>query len=99
MNDEFFDEAATRQVAYRAVISAGLALFGAAAATIIPLSAVVSIPFLGVALLVAISAISTLIHPDAHVIGATRHVATAVAGVGIAVALIGIAFRVFVLVS
>ena len=99
MNDEFFDEAATRQVANRAVVSAGLALFGAAAAAIVPLASVVSIPFLLIALAVAISAIRTLNHPDARVIGGIRHAAVAAAGVGIAVAIIGIAFRVFLLVS
>ncbi len=98
MNDEFFDEAATRQVANRAVISAGIALFGSAAAAIVPLASVVAIPFLVIALGVAISAIRTLNHPDARVIGAIRHVAIAAAGVGIAIALIGIAFRVFLLV-
>lgn len=99
MNDEFFDEAATRQVAYRAVISAGLALFGAAAAALVPLASIVSIVFLVVALAVAISAIRTLNHPDARVIGGLRHAAIAAAGVGIAVALVGIAFRVFLLAS
>jgi hypothetical protein len=98
MNDEFFDEAATRQVATRAVISAILAFFGAGAAAVMPLAPIVAIPFLFIALAVAISAIRTLIHPDAHVIGALRHVATAIAGVGIAVAILGIAFRVFMLV-
>lgn len=99
MNDEFFDEAATRQVAMRAVISAGLALFGAGAAAIVPLASIVSIVFLVVAIVVAISAIRTLNHPDARVIGGLRHAAIAAAGVGIAVALVGIAFRVYLLVS
>ncbi len=96
--DEFFDEAATRRVANRAVISAGLALFGGAAAAIVPLASIVVIPLLVVALLVAISAIRTLNHPDAHVIGGLRHVAIVVAGIGIAVAIVGIAFRTWLLV-
>ena len=99
MHDEFFDEAATRRVATRAVISSILAFFGAGAAAIIPLSSIVMIPFLLIAIAVAISAIRTLNHPDAHVIGALRHVAIAVAGIGIGVAILGIAFRVFLLAN
>lgn len=97
MNDEFFDEVATRQVANRAVISSGFALFGAAA-VVVPLASVVVIPFLLIALVVAISAIRTLNHPDARVIGGLRQVAIAAAGIGIGVAILGIAFRVFLLV-
>ncbi len=98
MDDEFFDEAATRQVANRAVISSGIALFGAAAAAVVPLASVVVIPFLLIALVVSISAMRTLNHPDARVIGGVRHLAIAMAGVAIAVAVMGIAFRVFLLV-
>jgi hypothetical protein len=97
MNDEFFDEEGTRRVANRAVVSAVLALFGAGAAAVIPVSAWVSIPFLVIALGVAISAMRTLNHPDAHVIGGIRHAAIAACGIAIAVAILGTAFRVFVL--
>ncbi len=95
--DEFFDEAATRRVAGRAVVSAAIALFGGAAAVVSPLASTVVIPFLVVALVVAISAIRTLNHPDARVIGGLRHAAIAGAGLAIAVALLGIAFRVFLI--
>jgi hypothetical protein len=98
MDDEFFDAEATRRVAHRAVISAAIAFLGAGAATIVPLASVVAIPFLVIALLVAISAIRTLNHPDARVIGGLRHVAIVTAGVGIAVALLGLAFRTWLLV-
>lgn len=98
MNDEFFDEAATRRVAERAVISAVLAFFGGAAAAIVPLASPVAIVFLLVALAVAISAIRTLVHPDARVIGVMRPLAIAGAGLAIAVALLGVAFRVLLII-
>ncbi|HEY1954457.1 MAG TPA: hypothetical protein VGH28_02575 [Polyangiaceae bacterium] len=98
MVDEFFDEEATKRVAGRAVISAAIALFGGAGVAVVPLASIVAIVLLVIALGVAISAIRTLSHPDAAVIGGLRHVGTAAAAIAIGVALLGIAFRVFVLV-
>ena len=97
MNDEFFDEAATRRVVNRAIISAGFALFGAIGATIVPLASLVTIPFFLIALAVAISTLRTSSHPDARVVGGTRHVAIAIAVVAIVMAILGLAFRVFLL--
>ena len=82
MNDEFFDAEATRRVAHRAVISGALAFIGGTGGGLVPLSAVVVIPLLLVAIVVAISAIRTLSHADAAVIGGIRWVGVVLAAVG-----------------
>ena len=69
MNDDFFDAEATRRVAHRALVSAALAFVGGFGGVIVPLSSVVVIPLLVVAIAVAISAILTLNHHEAAVIG------------------------------
>jgi hypothetical protein len=97
MDDELFDEAATRRVAHRALVSAGLALAGATAAGIVPLHSAVTIPFLVIAIAVAVSAIRTLNHPEASVIGGVRHLGIVLAALGIVAGLIGLVLRVLLL--
>jgi hypothetical protein len=95
MNDEFFDEAATRRVSNRALVSSILASGGAVAAAISPLSTLVCVPFLLIAIAVAVSSIRTLNHPEARVIGGARHVGIVLAGIGVVVATIALCLRVF----
>ena len=98
MEDEFFDEAATRRVANRALASAALAFAGGTGGAIVPFPSVVSIPFLVIAMLVAVSAIRSLNHPEAKVIGGVRHLGIVLAAIGAAVAFLAIATRVFLLI-
>jgi hypothetical protein len=93
VNDEFFDEAGTRRVSNRAVVSSILAFFGGLGATLMPLPTLVAAAFLLIAIAVAISAIRTLNHPEARVIGGLRHVGIVLAGMGVVVATIGLGLR------
>ncbi len=98
MDDELFDEAATRRVANRAMISAGLACFGGIGGNIVPLAPIVVIVFLVIAILVGISAIVTLNHPEARVLGGVRHLGIVMGALGALFAAIGIVVRVIALV-
>ena len=98
MEDEHFDAEATRRVANRAMISAGLALAGAIGGTVAPFPALVVIPFLVIAVAVGISAALTLNHAEAHVLGGVRHVGIVLGSLGAAFALIGIVLHVIALV-
>jgi hypothetical protein len=94
MNDEFFDEAATRRVSNRAMVSSILAFVGAFGAALLPIPTLVAAAFLLVAIAVAISAIRTLNHPEARVIGGVRHLGIVLAGIGALVATIDLGLRV-----
>lgn len=98
MDDEIFDVEATRRVANRAVASAGLAFVGGIAGNVVPLAPLAIVPFLVIALIVGISAIRTLNHPEARVIGVIRHVAIVGAAIGSLLAAVGAALRVYALV-
>jgi hypothetical protein len=98
MDDDLFDAEATRRVANRAVISAGAAFAGGVVGNIVPLAPLVIIPFLVIAVLVGISSIRTLNHPEAHVIGALRHVGIVGAAIGALLGAVGTALRIYVLV-
>ena len=97
MNDDLFDAEATKRVANRAMVSAALAFIGGVGGAFTPLSALVVIPLLLIAIAVAVSAILTLNHPEASVIGAVRHVGIVIAALGLLAALGSIVLRVFVL--
>ena len=97
MNDEFFDAEATRRVAYRALVSTALAFVGGFGGVIVPLSSVVVIPLLVVAIAVAISAILTFNHHEAAVIGGVRQVGIVVAALGALAACGAIVLRVVLL--
>jgi hypothetical protein len=94
MDDEFFDAEATRKVAHRALLSALSAFIGGGAAAIFPLASSVMIVVHVIVLVVAVSAIRTLNHPEARVIGAIRHAGIVLAAVGGLAAIMGIALRV-----
>jgi hypothetical protein len=63
----------------------------------VPLSSIVVIPLLVIAIVVAISAILTLNHPEASVIGASRHVGIVIAALGMLAAFGAIVLRVVML--
>jgi hypothetical protein len=96
--DELFDAEATRKVANRAVTSAALSFAGGGAAMLLPLPHAISIPFLAIAIAVAISAIRTLNHHEAAIIGGARHVGIVLAALGALAGVIGLVTRVIVLV-
>jgi hypothetical protein len=98
MQDEFFDADATKRVANRALVSALLAFLGGSIAAVLPFSPIFVLPFLVIAVLVGISAVRTLNHHEAHVIGGIRHLGIVAAVLGILAGLVGIALRVYVLV-
>ncbi|HEY8078804.1 MAG TPA: hypothetical protein VIF62_31950 [Labilithrix sp.] len=98
MDDDLFDEAATRRVANRALVSAALAFFGGIGGNVAPLAPIVVIVFLVVAILVGISAIVTLNHPEARVLGGVRHLGIVLGALGALLAAIGIVVRVIALV-
>jgi hypothetical protein len=94
MDDELFDAEATRRVVNRAMISAALAFAGGCGANFVPFSPYVVMPFLAVAILVAISAIRTLNHPEARVVGGQRHVGIVLAALGALAAAGGLILRI-----
>lgn len=96
MDDEFLDVEATKRVAHRAMVSAVLAFVGSGA-TGLPLPTVVVVPFAVIAIVVGVSAIRTLNHPEAKVIGGGRHLGIVLAALGIVGAVVGLAFRAFAL--
>lgn len=98
MDDELFDEAATRRVANRALISACLACGGGIGGNVVPLAPIVVIVFLAIAIIVAISAIVTLNHPEARVLGGVRHLGIVLGALGALFAILGIVVRVIALV-
>ena len=75
--DEEIDVEATKRVANRAVISAVIAFLAVGPTVILP--AIIAIPFLVIALGVGISAVRTLLHQDAAVIGGLRWVGVVLA--------------------
>ena len=98
MDDDLFDEAATRRVANRAMISAGLACFGGIGGNLVPLAPIVVIVFLAIALLVGVSSIFTLNHAEARLLGGVRHLGIVMGALGALFALFGIVVRVIALV-
>jgi hypothetical protein len=97
MDPDIFDADATRRVANRALVSAALAFVGGFGGVLVPLSGVVVIPLLVIAVAVAVSAILTLNHPEASVIGGARHVGIVIATLGALAACGAIVLRVIVL--
>jgi hypothetical protein len=98
MNDPFFDEVATRKVSKRALVSSILAFMGSAAAAVTPLADLVKVPFLVVAIAVAVSALRTLNHPEARVIGGVRYLGVVLALLGAATAGLALVLTVLQLV-
>jgi hypothetical protein len=99
MDDDILDVEATRRVANSALVSAALAFMGGFGGVLVPLSPIVVIPLLVIAIVVAISAILTLNHPEARVIGAVRHFGIVFAALGGLAALGSIILRVYLLVQ
>jgi hypothetical protein len=97
MDDESLDVEATRRVANRALVSSGLAFASAVAGGTAPLSSAVVIPFELVVGVVAISAMRTLNHPEARVIGDVRHVGIVLAALALVAAGLGLALRIVLL--
>jgi hypothetical protein len=97
MDEDLFDEAATRRVANRAMISAALAFAAGAGGGFVPLASLVVIPVLVIAVIVAVSAIRTLNHPEARVLGGARHAGIVLAELGALGACVSIVLRVLVL--
>ena len=93
--DEEIDVEATKRVANRAVISAVIAFFAVGPTVILP--QIVALVFLGIALLVGISATRTLMHRDAAVIGGLRWLGIALAVIATLSALLLIVSHVLVL--
>ena len=89
--EEDLDVAGTQRVVNRAMISSVLAFFGAfgAYASSFVLSPVVSAVFVLIVLGVAISAIRTLVHPDAvYVAGNIRWLGIGLSGISILLSLV-----------
>lgn len=64
---------------------------------LLPFPPVVSVPFLLIGVAVAISAIRTLNHPEASVIGGARHLGIVLAALGGVAGAIGLALRALLL--
>lgn len=99
MEDEFFDVEATKKVAMRAMGSALTAFFAGAALLVLPFSPYVVIVFQVIALVVGISAIRTLNHHEARVIGGVRHLGIVLAALGSVAAVVGGVLRVLVILA
>ena len=95
--DDLLDVEATQRVANRALVSSILAFVGGLFGGLLPLPAVIILPLLVVAVVVGISAIRTLNHPEAKVIGGIRHGGIVMAAIGAVAAAIALASRTFLL--